>query len=158
MKKFFSYILRCYLWSVFAMIMVSLFETAIINCSNLVDNETPFSSPIFAALICGIFYPIYNLAVIITLYKYRFTLIEVIVESICLVLVISYIEDAIRLFVPENQLWNYKIIYGEYVCERVWWYKSGMNIIYGICIIILLCFLYIKVKKINVKSIDNQIM
>lgn len=147
-KKFFLYILRSYLWSAFAIIMVTLFETTIANyCSNSVDNETPFASPVIAALICGILYSIYNLAVIITLYKYSFSPIEVIVESICLVNVITYIDDIIRFLVPKNQLWNYKIIHGIDVYERVWWYNSDTNIIYGICIIILLCLLYIKVIK-----------
>ena len=87
------------------------------------------------------------MAVIITLYKYSFSPIEVIVESICLVNVITYIDDIIRFLVPKNQLWNYKIIHGIDVYERVWWYNSDTNIIYGICIIILLCLLYIKVIK-----------
>lgn len=148
MKNFLSYILRCYLWSGVAIIMVSFWEAAIINyCSNSTDNETPFASPIIAALLCGIFYPIYNLVVVITLYKYRFTPIEVAVESICLVNVIIYIDDAITFFVPKTLLWNYRIIHGKGVYERVWWYNSDMNIIYGICIIFLLCLLYIQVKK-----------
>lgn len=69
MKEFLLNILRSYFWTVIAITLVALFESLIIDyCDNTAD-KTPFSSPIFAALISGIIYPIYNLAVIIPLYK-----------------------------------------------------------------------------------------
>lgn len=157
MKKFLSYILKSYFWSVIAIVIVVFFEAVIINyCGNSVDKETPFASPFIATLICGILYPIYNLVVIIALYKYRFTPIEVAVESICLVKLITYIDNVVTFFVPQNQLWNHKIAFGKDVYERVWWYDSDMNIIYSICVITLLCLLYIKVKKIVKKSNQSK--
>lgn len=156
MKKFLSYIFKSYFWSVIAIVIVVFFEAVIINyCGNSVDKGTPFASPFIATLICGVLYPIYNLVVIIALYKYRFTPIEVVVESICLVKLITYIDNVVTFFVPQNQLWNHKIVFGKDVYERVWWYDSNMNIIYSICAITLLCLLYIKVKKIVTKSINN---
>lgn len=156
MKKFLFYIFKSYFWSVLAIAIVTLFEVVIINyCDNSVDKETPFASPIFAVFICCALYPIYNLAVIIVLYKYRFTPIEIVVESICLVELITYFDNVINYFIPQNLLWNHKIVLGKNVYERVWWYDSDMNIIYGICVITLLCLLYIKVKDKVVKSINN---
>lgn len=81
MKNLLYYIFKSYFWSVIAVVIVILFETVIIYyCDNSVDKETPFTSPFIATLICGVLYPVYNLVVIISLYKYRFTPIEVVVE------------------------------------------------------------------------------
>lgn len=120
-------------------------STIIYYCDSPIDS-TPFSSPFIAALFCGILYPIYNLPIIIVLYKYKFTIIEIVVESVCFVNITSNIENVIEFFVPSSQLWNHKIIDGIDVCERVWWYNSSLNIVYGICLTLLLCLLYIKVK------------
>ena len=156
MKNLLYYIFKSYFWSVIAVVIVILFETVIIYyCDNSVDKETPFTSPFIATLICGVLYPVYNLVVIISLYKYRFTPIEVLVESICLVKLIAYIDNVIIFLVPQNQLWTHKTVFGRDVYERVWWYDSDMNITYSICIIILLCLLYIKVKEIVTKSIND---
>lgn len=147
MKKFLLYILRSYLWTVIAITLVALFGSLIIYYCNNIEDKTPFSSPVFAALISGIVYPVYNLAVIIPLYKYKFTKTEIIIESICFVIITIYIYDVIRLFVPDNLLWLRKTVLGRDVYERVWWYGSSLNIVYGICITLLLCLFYIKVKK-----------
>ncbi len=156
MKKFLSYLFKSYLWSVMAIIIVIFFETVITNhYGDSIDKGTPFASPFIATLICGILYPIYNLVVIIALYKYRFTPIEVVAESICFVKLITYIDNLILFFVPQNQLWNHRIVFGKDVYERVWWYNSDMNIIYSICVITLLCFLYIKVKEKVTKAINK---
>ena len=134
MKKFLLYILRSYLWTVIAITLVALFGSLIIDYCNSTADKTPFSSPVFAALISGIVYPVYNLAVIIPLYKYKFTKTEIIIESICFVIITVYIYDV-------------KTVQGRDVYERVWWYGSSLNIVYGICITLLLCLFYIKVKK-----------
>lgn len=147
MKKFLLYILRSYLWTVIAITLVALFGSLIIDYCNSSADKTPFSSPVFAALFSGIVYPVYNLAVIIPLYKYKFTKTEIIIESICFVIITIYIYDVIRLFVPDNLLWLRKTVQGRDVYERVWWYGSSLNIVYGICITLLLCLFYIKVKK-----------
>lgn len=147
MKKFLLYILRSYLWTVIAITLVALFGSLIIDYCNNIEDKTPFSSPVFAALISSIVYPIYNLAVIIPLYKYKFTKTEIIIESICFVIITVYIYDVIKLFVPDNMLWLRKTVQGRDVYERVWWYGSSLNIVYGICITLLLCLFYIKVKK-----------
>jgi len=68
-------------------------------------------------------------------------------ESICFVIITVYIYDVIKLFVPDNMLWLRKTVQGRDVYERVWWYGSSLNIVYGICITLLLCLFYIKVKK-----------
>ena len=79
MKNFLLYILRSYLWTVIAITLVALFGSLIIDYCNNIEDKTPFSSPVFAALISGIVYPICNLAVIIPLYKYKFTKTEIII-------------------------------------------------------------------------------
>lgn len=156
MKKFLLYIIRSYCWSVIAIAIVAFFESIIIDyCENYVD-KTPFSSPFFAALIGGIIYPIYNLAVIIPLYRYKFTKTEIILESICLVNVTAYIEEVITFFVPQDHLWIHKTVCGSDSWERVWWYDSSLNILYGICITLLLCLLYIKVKKTIIRLINKR--
>jgi len=147
MKKYLLYILRSYLWTVIAITLVALFESLIIDNFNNIADESSFSSPVFAALISGIVYPIYNLAVIIPLYKYKFTKTEIIIESICFVNITVYIYDLIKFFVPDNLLWLRKTVLGRDVYERVWWYGSSLNIAYGICLTLLLCLLYIKVKS-----------
>ena len=147
MKKFLLYILRSYLWTVIAITLVALFGSLIIDYCNSTADKTPFSSPVFAALFSGIVYPVCNLAVIIPLYKYKFTKTEIIIESFCFVIITIYIYDVIRLFVPDNLLWLRKTVLGRDVYERVWWYGSSLNIVYGICITLLLCLFYIKVKK-----------
>ena len=147
MKKYLLYILKSYLWTVIAITLVALFESLIIDNFNNIADESSFSSPVFAALISGIVYPIYNLAVIIPLYKYKFTKTEIIIESICFVNITVYIYDLIKFFVPDNLLWLRKTVLGRDVYERVWWYGSSLNIAYGICLTLLLCLLYIKVKS-----------
>ena len=155
MKKFLLYIIKSYCWSVIAIAIVALFESIIIDyCENYVD-KTPFSSPFFAALIGGIIYPIYNLAVIIPLYRYKFTKTEIIIESVCFMNVTVYIYDVIRLFFPHSQLWIHKTVVGKDVYERVWWYDTSLNIVYGICITFLLCMLYVIIKK-AVKKLINK--
>ena len=64
MKNFLLYILRSYLWTVIAITLVALFGSLIIDYCNNIEDKTPFSSPVFVALISGIVYPVYNLAVI----------------------------------------------------------------------------------------------
>ena len=156
MKKFLSYILRSYCLSVISITMIMLIESIIIDyCDNSVD-KTPFSSPFFAALIGGILYPIYNLAVIIPLYRYKFTKTEIIIESICFMNVCAYIYDVIRLFVPHEKLWIHNTVVGRDIYERVWWYDTSLIIIYGICITFLLCMLYIIIKKTVKKQINKK--
>jgi riboflavin transporter FmnP len=92
-------------------------------------------------------YPLFNLPVLIALYKYRLSKTEVIIESICLVLAITYFYDVVKFFVPHHLLWNHQTVDGREVFERVWWYEHDLNIIYGICITIFLCLVYFKVKK-----------
>lgn len=151
MKNFLSYIFKSYCWSVIAIILVSMVEIMIIyNSDNNIDKITPFATPFFAALLCGVFYPIYNLIIIFTLYIYKFTKIELFIESICFV----HIIDLIRSFVYHNQLWNYKISIRRIIYERVDCYNFTIDIVFGICITILLCLLYIIVKKKVIKQIN----
>ena len=150
MKKFLSYILRSYCWTVIAITIATLITTTIIYyCDSSIDLKTPFSSPIFASLICGIIYPIYNLPVIIALCKYRFTKIEIIIESICFMYVTAYMDDIIRYLVSPSLLWHH-----DYTI--VWWYNPSFNIVYGICLTIILCLLYIKAKQFVIKQISKK--
>ncbi len=147
MKKFLSYLSRSYWWSVIAIAVATLLMSTIIYyCDDSVE-KTPFSSPLFAVIICSIIYPLCNLPVLIALYKYRFSIIEVFVESIFLELVTTYFYMVVEFFVPHHLLWDQKVVDGREVSERVWWYEHDFNIIYGICITILLCLVYFKVKK-----------
>jgi len=157
MKKILSYILRSYCWTVIAITIGTLITSVITYyCASSDDNKTPFSSPIFAAIICGIIFPIYNLPVIIALCKYRFTKIEIIIESLCFVYVSAYMDDIIRYLVSPSQLWHHEAISGRDDYESVWWYNSSFNIVYGICLTIILCLLYIKVKQFIIKQISKK--
>ena len=157
MKAFIYYIFKSYLLTVVTIMSITLLETIISNhIDNTVDESTPFDSPIIVSLICGALYPIYNLAVIIILYKYRLNAIEIVLESICLINVITYISKVIEFFVPSDLLWHKTKVLGEYVCEKVWWYDSSWDIMYGIVITVLLCLLYIKIKKGLIKHFSKN--
>lgn len=157
MKKFLSYILRSYCWTVIAITIETLITTAIMYyCDSSYDKNTPFSSPIFAAIICGIIVPINNLAVILALYKYRFTKTEIVIESICFMYVTAYMDDIIRYLVSPSLLWHHEVISGNDDYTIVWWYNPSFNIVYGICLTIILCLLYIKVKQFVTKQINKK--
>ena len=157
MKKFLSYILRSYCWTVIAITIGTLIATVIMYyCDSFYDNSTPFSSPIFASLFCGIIFPIYNLPVIIALCKYRSTKIEIVIESICFMYVTAYMDDIIRYLVPPSLLWHHEVISGNDNYTIVWWFNSPFNIVYGICLTIILCLLYIKVKQFVIKQISKK--
>ncbi len=157
MKKFLSYILRSYCWTVIAITIETLITSVITYyCASSDDNKTPFSSPIFVSIFCGIIFPIYNLPVIIALCKYRFTKIEIIIESICFVNIITYIDDIIRYLVSPSLLWHHEVISGNDNYTIVWWLDSPFNIVYGICLTIILCLLYIKVKQFVIKQISKK--
>ena len=157
MKKFLSYILRSYCWTVIAITIGTLITSVITYyCDSSIDKNTPFSSPIFVSIFCGIIFPIYNLPVIIALCKYRFTKIEIIIESLCFVYVSAYMDDIIRYLVSPSQLWNHEAVSGRGDYESVWWYNSSFNFVYGICLTIILCLLYIKVKQFVTKQINKK--
>ena len=157
MKKFFSYILKSYCWTVIAITIGTLITSVITYyCDSSYDKNTPFSSPIFISIVCGIIVPIYNLPVIIALYKYRFTKIEIIIESLCFVNIITYTDDIIRYLVSPSQLWHHEVISGNDNYTIVWWYNSPFNIVYVICLTIILCLLYIKAKQFVIKQISKK--
>ena len=157
MKKFLSYILRSYCWTVIAITIGTLITSVITYyCDSSDDNKPPFSSPIFVSIFCGIIFPIYNLPVIIALCKYRFTKIEIIIESLCFVNIITYIDDIIRYLVSPSLLWHHEVISGNDNYTIVWWFNSPFNIVYGICLTIILCLLYIKVKQFVIKQISKK--
>ena len=157
MKKFLSYILRSYCWTVIAITIETLITTEIMYyCDSSYDKNTPFSSPIFVSIICGIIVPICNLTVILALYKYRFTKIEIIIESICFMYVTAYMDDIIRYLVSPSLLWHHEVISGNDNYTIVWWLDSPFNIVYGICLTIILCLLYIKVKQFVINQISKK--
>ena len=157
MKKFLLYLLKSYCWTVIAITIGTLITSVITYyCASSDDNKTPFSSPIFVSIVCGIIFPIYNLPVIIALCKYRFTKIEIIIESLCFVYVIAYMDDIIRYLVSPSLLWHHEVISRNDNYTIVWWYNPSYNIVYGICLTIILCLLYIKVKQFVIKQISKK--
>ena len=157
MKKNLSYILKSYCLTVIAITIETLITTEIMYyCDSSYDIHTPFSSPIFVSIFCGIIFPIYNLPVIIALCKYRFTKIEIIIESICFMYVTAYMDDIIRYLVSPSLLWHHEVISGNDNYTIVWWYNPSYNIVYGICLTIILCLLYIKVKQFVIKQISKK--
>ena len=157
MKKFLSYILRSYCLTVIAITIETLITTEIMYyCDSSYDIHTPFSSPIFVSIFCGIIFPIYNLPVIIALCKYRFTKIEIIIESICFMYVTGYMDDIIKYLVSPSLLWHHEVISGNDNYTIVWWLDSPFNIVYGICLTIILCLLYIKVKQFVINQISKK--
>ena len=86
MKKFLLYLFRSYWWSVIAIAVATLLMSTIIYYFDGSMEKTPFNTPLFVVIICSIMYPLFNLPVLIALYKYRLSKTEVIIESICLVL------------------------------------------------------------------------
>ena len=120
MKKFLLYLFRSYWWSVIAIAVATLLMSTIIYYFDGSMEKTPFNTPLFVVIICSIMYPLFNLPVLIALYKYRLS---------------------------KTEVWNHQTVDGREVFERVWWYEHDLNIIYGICITILLCLVYFKVKK-----------
>ena len=125
-------------------------------CDSSYDIHTPFSSPTFVSIFCGIIFPIYNLPVIIALCKYRFTKIEIIIESICFMYVTGYMDDIIKYLVSPSLLWHHEVISGNDNYTIVWWLDSPFNIVYGICLTIILCLLYIKVKQFVINQISKK--
>ena len=157
MKKILSYILKSYCWTVIAITIETLITSEIMYyCDSSYDIHTPFSSPTFVSIFCGIIFPIYNLPVIIALCKYRFTKIEIIIESICFMYVTGYMDDIIKYLVSPSLLWHHEVISGNDNYTIVWWLDSPFNIVYGICLTIILCLLYIKVKQFVIKQISKK--
>lgn len=149
MRKFLLYILRSYIMGTIVITLVVYLETAVIQYYYPPEQQTPFSSPVFAGIACGIFYPVLNLSVLMALYKYRFNVIETIVENIFFVN-FSYLLNRIIIHLfPSSRVWRHKIDDGLEIWgwENAWWYSEGLIIVYSVCFTIILCFLYIKIKQ-----------
>lgn len=149
MKNFFLYILRTYLLSVVAIALAVYVEALVMQYFYPPEQETPFSSPAFIGIVCGIIYPVLNLLVFMVLYKYRFTMIETIVESIFFINLAAHLGEIICYLLPSSRVWRHKAdneleIWGW---EDAWWYGDGLIIVYSICLTIILCLLYIKIKR-----------
>lgn len=150
-KKFLSYVFVMYLISMAAIAVGMLLETMILQYFYPAD-KTPFSSPLFIAIGCGVVHPLLNLPVITILYRYGFTKTEIAVESIGFVHIYAYlVEDIIRAFVSPSQLFVHETFEGFEAYSRVWWYSDSFLIIYGICLTLILCLLYVKIKRAVVK-------
>lgn len=149
MKRILLYILRTYLISVVAITMAAYVEAVVIQYYSPPEEETPFSSPAFAGIVCGVIYPILNLPVFMVLYKYRFTVIETITESVVFVKIIYLLDEIIRYFRPSSRVCVHKTVDGLEIWgwEDAWWYGDGKIIVYSICLMIMLCFLYMRIKR-----------
>lgn len=149
MKNFLLYILRTYLLSVVTIALVVFLETVVIQYYYPPEQQTPFSSPAFAGIACGVIYPVLNLPVFMILYKYRFSVIETIVEGIFFVNLSYHLDEIIRRLLPSSRVWRHKIVNGGEILgwEDAWWYGEGLVIVYSICLTIMLSFLYMKVLK-----------
>lgn len=129
--------------------IVVFLETVVIQHYNPPEQQTPFSSPAFAGIACGIIYPVLNIPIFMVLYKYRFTMIETIVESIFFVNFTYHLDEVIRHLFPSSRVWRHKLVNGFEILgwEDAWWYGEGLVIVYSICLTIMLCFLYMKLKQ-----------
>ena len=96
MKKHLLYLLQSYLLSVITITMVVYIETIVTQYYYPPEQQTAFSSPTFAGIACGVIYPVLNLPVFLVLYKYRFTVIETIVENIFFVNLSYHLDKIIR--------------------------------------------------------------
>lgn len=158
MKNVLLYLLRSYCLSTIVITLTTLIETLFVfYCDSSIDNKTPYSSPFLAALICGILYPIYNMPVFIALYKYKLSKLELCIESICFVKIITYVNNIINFFVSHRQMWNHELVLENDHYVRAWWHNSSLDIVFGILATILLCLFYIKIKKIIVSQINKRI-
>lgn len=149
MKNFLLYILRTCLLSAVTIAIVVFLETVVIQHYYPPEQQTPFSSPAFAGIACGIIYPVLNIPIFMVLYKYRFTMIETIVESIFFVNFPYHLDEIIHRLLPSFRVWRHKIVNGVEILgwEDAWWYGEGLVIVYSICLTIMLCFLYMKLKQ-----------
>lgn len=149
MKRILLYILRTYLISVVAITMAVYVEAVVIQHYSPPEEETIFSSPAFAGIVCGVIYPILNLPVFMVLYKYRFTVIETITESVVFVKIIYLLDEIIRYILPSSSVWVHKTVDGLEIWgwEDAWWYGYWKIIVYSICLMIMLCFLYMRIKR-----------
>lgn len=149
MKNYLFYMLRSYLLSAVTITLVVYLETVVIQYYYPPEQQTPFSSPAFAGIACGIIYPVLNLSVFIVLYKYRFTVIETIVESIFFVNSPYFLDEVIRHHFPSSRMWGHKIVNGLEILgwEDAWWYSEGLIIIYSICLTIMLSFIFIRIRQ-----------
>ena len=156
MKNVLLYLLRSYCLSTIVITLTTLIETLFVfYCGSNFDNKTPYSSPFLAALICGILYPIYNMPVFIALYKYKLSKLELCIESICFVKIITYVNNIIHFFDSHRQMWNHELVLENDHYVRAWWHNSSFIIMIGILATILLCLFYIKIKKIIVSQLNK---
>ena len=138
MKKFISYILKMYIWSVIIITMAAFLEVAIEHHFSPPIEDTPFSSPAFAALMCGVFWPPLNLPVLMFIYRYKFNRLEVAVESLIFLLTSVHIDDITNSIARQH--------------GRIWWLDYPFTIIYGLIITVILCMLYERFKAMIVKK------
>lgn len=149
MKKKLLYILQTYLICIFAITLSVYIETVVIQHYSPPEEQTPFSSPAFAVIACGVIYPVLNISVFMVLYKYRFTVIETIVESIFFVNCPYHLDEIIRHLFPSSRVWVHNTVNGlkTWGWEDAWWYGDVQIIVYSICLTIMLCILYMKIKR-----------
>lgn len=156
MLRFLLYLLKGFCLSVMVVAIASFLVASIIFYNTNPSERTVFSSPVFIALFCGIYYPIVNLPIVAILYKCRFTKVELAVESLVLIFVYCSVQGVIRFFVPSNYLWTHKSGDGIISYSRVWWYNDDFCLIRSICITILLCLLYVKARNFICRSKIKQ--
>ena len=70
--------------------------------------------------------------------------------------VTGYMDDIIKYLVSPSLLWHHEVISGNDNYTIVWWLDSPFNIVYGICLTIILCLLYIKVKQFVINQISKK--
>lgn len=148
-EKNLVYMLRSYLLGVVAITLVVYLEMVVRQYYYPPEQQTPFSSPAFAGIACGIIYPVLNLPVLIVLHKYQLNVIETIVENIFFVNLSYHLDGIIIHLFPSSRVWRHKIVNGLEIWgwEDAWWYSEGLVIVYSICLTIMLCFLFMKIKQ-----------
>lgn len=142
---FIVYLLKTY-FTCFGVIAVTTFlATAIYQDFIPPTDITPYSSPVFVALVAGVIYSIGNIPVIPFLYKFKFSKIEITVESICFMFMPRLTDNLIQFFFTRNELWIHECANDQE--DKVWWYDDLLVTLYAICFMIILCSLYKKLKR-----------
>lgn len=153
MMHFIVYLLKTYL-ACFSVIAVTTFlATAIYQYFIPPTDITPYTSPVFVALVCGVIYSTGNIPVVPVLYKYKFSKVEIAVESICFMFMPRLVDYLIELFFSKSELWIHEFTRGQEIEYKVWWYDDLLVTLYAICLMIILCSLYKMVKQ---RMIQNK--
>ena len=147
MRDLILYIVKTFFTSFGVIVVATFLAIAIYQYFIPPTDITPYSSPVFVALVYGVVYSIGNIPVIPFLYKFKFSKIELAVESICFIFMPRLIDNLIQFFFSNSKLWIHDFVRGQEIEDKVWWYDDRLVTLYGICFMVILCFIYTKIKQ-----------